>query len=190
MKQVQIKITSLKYMKVLLHVCCAPCGGQVINELKKQGHEVAVLFFNPNISPKEEYDLRFQEVKRYCDKLEIELIEGEYNHLSWLQKVKGHEGDPEQGERCKICFAARLSETAQVAAETDFDAIATTLTISPHKPAEIVNQVGEEVCGLYGIKFITEIWRKNEGYKKSCEISKQEDFHRQDYCGCEFSIRS
>jgi epoxyqueuosine reductase len=176
-------------MKILLHACCAPCGGQVINELKKQGHEVAVFFFNPNVYPQAEYELRMKEVKRYCDKLGVELIEGKYEHTEWLDKVKGHETDPEKGDRCKICFGARLSEVAQVAAELGFEAIATTLTISPHKEAEVVNQVGEEVCAIYGLKFINEIWRKNDGYKKSCRISHDEDFHRQDYCGCEFSRR-
>ena len=175
-------------MKILLHACCAPCGGQVINELKKEGHEVSVYFFNPNIFPEDEYCLRLSEVKRFTDELKMKLIEGKYNHDEWLLSIKGYENEPEKGERCRRCFMHRLAEVAQKAQEEGFDAFASTLTISPHKPAEMVNQIGHELAGFYNLKFIDNIWRKNEGYKKSCEISKEYDFHRQDYCGCEFTL--
>ncbi len=177
--------------KILIHVCCAPCGGQVIKEIENivgTGLDLFVLFFNPNIYPQEEYELRKAEVKRYCDKLKIEFIEGQYNHQAWLDNVKGYETEKEGGKRCELCFTYRLQELAQIASEKDCDAIATTLTISPHKPAELINEIGKEMAEMYGLEFISEIWRKNEGYKKSCEISKKEDFHRQTYCGCEFSM--
>ncbi len=176
-------------MKILLHSCCAPCGGQVISELTKHGHEVAVYFYNPNIFPEDEYQLRLQEVRRYTDELGIKLIQGKYAHDEWLDLVKGLENEPEKGSRCQKCFMHRLAEVAQKAHELGFEAFASTLTISPHKPAEMINQIGHELADFYGLQFIDNIWRKNEGYKKSCKISEEHHFHRQDYCGCEFSIR-
>ncbi len=175
--------------KVLLHTCCAPCGGYVIEQLKQMGYEVVSFFYNPNIFPKEEYELRFNEVKRYCEKYKIKLIEGEYDHEGWLEKVKGLEKEPEKGKRCEVDFTLRLSETAQVAQEKNFNAIATTLTISPHKPAEMINEIGHEMAQMYGLEFIDNVWRKGEGFKKSCQLCEKEHFHRQNYCGCEFSIR-
>ena len=176
-------------MKVLLHDCCAPCGAQVIKELQKDGHEVTVYYYNPNIFPEKEYQVRLNEMKRYSKKLGVDLIEGKYEHDEWLLAVKGFEAEPEGGARCEKCFMKRLSEVAQKAQEDGFEAFASTLTISPHKNAEVINRIGHELADFYNLEFIDTVWRKNEGYKKSCEISKEEDFHRQNYCGCEFSIR-
>jgi len=175
-------------MKVLLHDCCAPCGAEVIENLKNNGHEVAVYFYNPNIFPAEEYDLRLTEMKRYAKKLNVPLIIGRYEHDEWLAAIEGLENEPEGGARCEKCFQKRLAEVAQKASEEGFEAFATTLTISPHKPATLINKIGKEFADFYGLKFIDTIWRKNDGYKRSCEISKKEDFHRQSYCGCEFSL--
>jgi len=176
-------------MKVLLHDCCAPCGAQVVNALREDGHEVSVYFYNPNISPEDEYNLRLAEMKRYCAKTKTPLIVGKYEHDEWLLIVKGLESEPEGGKRCEKCFQKRLAEVAQKAQEENFEAFATTLTISPHKNAEVINKIGHELADFYGLKFIDTVWRKNEGYKKSCQISTEEGFHRQNYCGCEFSIR-
>ena len=173
-------------MRVLLHDCCAPCGAQVINALKQDGHSVSVYFYNPNIFPREEYDLRLAEMKRYAEKLNVPLIVGKYEHDEWLEFVKGFEKEPEGGARCEKCFQKRLAEVAQKASEEGFDAFATTLTISPHKPAEAINRIGKELADFYGLKFIDTIWRKNEGYKKSCEIGRREGFYRQEFCGCGF----
>ena len=118
----------------------------------------------------------------------MDLIKGKYEHDEWLEFVKGLENEPERGARCEKCFQKRLSEVAQKASEEGFDAYASTLTISPHKPAEMVNNIGKEFVDFYGIEFIDSIWRKNDGFKKSCKISDEEHFHRQDYCGCEFSL--
>ncbi|MEK7159370.1 MAG: epoxyqueuosine reductase QueH [Patescibacteria group bacterium] len=175
-------------MKVLLHDCCAPCGAEVIENLKNNGHEVAVYFYNPNIFPMEEYELRLAEMKRYAKKLDVSLIIGKYEHDEWLESVKGFDQEPEGGKRCEKCFQKRLSEVAQKASEEGFEALATTLTISPHKPAGLINKIGKEFADFYGLKFIDTIWRKNDGYKRSCDISKKENFHRQNYCGCEFSF--
>ena len=176
-------------MKILLHSCCAPCAGQVIRELKEQGFEVVVYYYNPNIWPEDEYKLRLKEIEKYCQKENVELIVGKYEHEDWLDFVRGFENEPEKGKRCEKCFQKRLGEVAQKASEMGFDAYASTLTISPHKPAEIINKIGQAFAEFYGLEFVDKIWRKNEGYKKSCEISHEEGFHRQDYCGCEFSLR-
>jgi epoxyqueuosine reductase len=176
-------------MKVLLHACCAPCGGQVIKELQEGGHKVIVYYYNPNVFPEDEYKLRMNEVERYTKEMGVKLIKGKYEHDEWLEFVKGLETEPEKGKRCEKCFQKRLGEAAQRASEEGCEAYTSTLTISPHKPAEMVNRIGQEFADFYGLQYIDTIWRKNDGYKKSCEICEKHDFHRQDYCGCEFSIR-
>lgn len=113
---------------------------------------------------------------------------GKYEHDEWLALVEGFGNEPEGGARCEKCFQKRLAEVAQKASEEGFEALATTLTISPHKPAGLINKIGKEFADFYGLKFIDTIWRKDDGYKRSCEISKKENFHRQNYCGCEFSL--
>jgi predicted adenine nucleotide alpha hydrolase (AANH) superfamily ATPase len=176
-------------MKVLLHCCCAVCAGAVIERLKKDGHEVVAFFYNPNIFPREEYDLRRDEVARYCGEFSVDFMEGEYDHAGWLKKVEGRIDEPEGGKRCEICFAIRLSEAAQKAGEENCDAMATTLTISPHKNAEVVNRIGKECAAVYGLEFLDTIWRKADGFKRACQIAKEKEFYHQDYCGCEYSCR-
>jgi len=176
-------------MKVLLHDCCAPCGAQVVKILKEQGHELLVYFYNPNIMPVTEYELRRDEMIRFCKKNGIKIFEGKNEHDEWLSSVSGYEHEPEGGARCKQCFMKRLSEAAQKAQEENCDALATTLTMSPRKNVKLINQIGQELAEFYGLKFIDTIWRDNEGYKKACALSKEEGFHRQNYCGCEFSFR-
>src|SRR3989339_699092 len=173
--------------RILLHTCCAPCGGYVIKKLQSMGYEVTVFYYNPNVFPEDEYKLRLNEAKRFCAKEKVDLIEGGYNYNEWKQKIKGFENEPEKGHRCEICIGLRLLETAQVAIENEFEAFATTLTISPHKSAEMVNKIGHEATTLYNIKFVDNVWRKEDGFKKSCDLAEKESFHRQDYCGCEFS---
>ncbi|MBI5077511.1 epoxyqueuosine reductase QueH [Candidatus Falkowbacteria bacterium] len=176
-------------MKILLHDCCAPCGAFVVQELIKNGHEVMVYFYNLNIFPEDEYKSRLSEMERYCKKNNIPLIVGQYVHNEWLESVRGLENESEGGQRCEKCFLQRLNETAQKAMEEKFDGFATTLTISPHKPAEVINKIGRELAEFYGLKFIDTVWRKADGFKKSCALSAKENFHRQNYCGCEFSVR-
>ncbi len=174
-------------MKILLHVCCAVCGGAVIEKLKQDGNEVAAFFYNPNIFPEEEYSRRRDEASRICKEAGIEFVEGECDYKSWLEKVKEYAAEREGGKRCEICFAIRLSEAAQKASELGCDAIATTLTISPHKNAEVINKIGKECSEIYGLKFIDTIWRKAGGFKRACEIAKEKDIYHQHYCGCEYS---
>jgi len=174
-------------MNLLLHDCCAPCGIFVLKELQKAGYAVSVFYCNPNIFPKEEFIWRRDEMKKFCQKNGIDFIEQDYNHDDWLTTIKGFESEPEKGERCRLCFAKRLAETAQYAAGKGFNFLATTLTISPHKNSAIINEIGRDVAELYGLKFIDVDWKKDNGYQQAVEMSKIEKFHRQDYCGCEFS---
>lgn len=188
-------------MKVLLHICCAVCAGAVIEKLKQDDNKVIAFFYNPNIFPEEEYARRQVEAMRVCKELGVEFIEGENDHAchaeatpkagqrrgGWLEKVKEYAAEREGGKRCEICFAIRLSEASQKAKEIGCDAIATTLTISPHKNTEVVNRVGKECSEIYGLEFIDTIWRKAGGFKRACEIAKEKNVYHQNYCGCEFS---
>jgi len=176
-------------MKVLLHACCAVCAAAVIKKLQSKGHQLIVFFYNPNIFPEEEYQRRKQELERFFRKNQIIFLEGNYNHQDWLDKVKAYSHSPEGGQRCQICFCLRLSEAAQVAREQRCQALATTLTISPHKNPENINKIGKEMAEIYGLEFLAQVWRKQGGYEQACQIAKQERFYRQNYCGCEFSQR-
>lgn len=174
--------------KILLHSCCAPCSAHIIQELAKE-YEVTLFYFNPNIFPGEEYQKRLAEVKKYLGKIKVDLIEGEYNHQFWLEKIKGYENEPERGKRCHICYQMRLVETASKAKEFGFDVFCSTLSISPHKDAEMINKIGQELSKEHKIEYLESNWKKQEGFKKACDISREEGFYRQDYCGCEFSIK-
>lgn len=176
-------------MKLLLHVCCAPCSAYVIEQLQKD-HEVSLFYFNPNIYPDSEYEIRKNESQRYAKDLGIEFVEKKLEHNIWLEKVRGLENEKERGKRCFICYKYRLEETAKYAKESGFDIFTTTLSISPHKSSEMINLAGKEIGKEIGVKYLEADWKKDGGFKKSCEISKENDFYRQNYCGCEFSIRN
>lgn len=175
--------------KILLHDCCAPCGAYVLDQLLKTGYTVTVFFYNPNIFPQEEYDWRKAEMKRYCAKRKVDFIDDDYDHQDWVDHVKHLASEPERGERCRLCFAIRLSEAAQKASELGIENFATTLSISPWKSTEMINEVGREVASIYGIEFLENDWKEDDGFKKACLLSKQENFRRQNYCGCEYSIK-
>ncbi len=174
--------------ELLLHSCCAPCSAYVIKELQKK-YKVTLFYFNPNIFPEEEYQKRLKEAKKYCQKIKVDFIEGEYNHQDWLEKIKGYEQEPERGKRCQICYKVRLEKTALEAKKLGFDMFCSTLSISPHKDAQMINKIGQELSEQYQIEYLASDWKKQEGFKKSCDISKEEGFYRQDYCGCEFSMK-
>ncbi len=175
-------------MKLLLHVCCAPCSAYVIEQLQKD-YLVSLFYFNPNIFPEEEYDTRKNESEKYAKKLGIEFIEHKINHNDWLAKINGFENEKERGKRCLVCYKYRLEETARYARDNGFDIFTSTLSISPHKSSEMINLAGNEIEKEIGIKYLEADWKKDGGFKKSCEISKENEFYRQSYCGCEFSIR-
>jgi hypothetical protein len=172
-------------MKLLLHTCCAPCSAYVLELLKK--YEVSVFYYNPNIDTIEEYERRKSECQKYCEKNDISFIEEKYNPNEWSLYIEGLEAEPEGGKRCANCFELRLKKTSEFAKENGYDIFATTLSISPHKNSGLINQIGNRISEQTGVKFHESDWKKEDGYKKSCEISKKEGFYRQNYCGCRYS---
>ena len=173
---------------ILLHSCCAPCSTYPIEQLIQIGFKINLFYYNPNIHPEKEYRARLKEMKFYLAKYPtIKLIEAEYEIKKWFKLIKGLEKEPERGKRCDICYQMRLEKTAQVAKKNNFDFFASTLSISPHKKAAVISQLGKQLADKYKIKFFDRDWKKQNGFKISCEISKRENFYRQDYCGCVFS---
>ena len=168
--------------KLLLHCCCAPCSSAVIEKLKEY-FEITFFYYNPNIFPEEEYVLRKQEFK----KLNVNVVDLKYNHADFLNLVKGYEQEPEGCARCKICIAQRMDKTFAYAVENGFEVVTTTLSISPHKDAEFINTLGENLEKKYGVKYLHADFKKENGYLRSIQICKDMNIYRQDYCGCEFS---
>lgn len=175
--------------KLLVHACCGPCATQVI-ELLSRDYRVTAFFYNPNIQPEEEYLNRLAALETFCRIKDIELVSGSYDHQEWLELVAGLEDQPEGGKRCEVCFAMRLQKTALVAVEHGFKAFSTTLSISPHKDARVINSIGRETGIQHNIIFLQGDFKKDNGYRKSCELSRQYGLYRQKYCGCLFSKNS
>ncbi len=176
--------------RLLLHVCCAPCSSAVLEYLS-QYFAITLLYYNPNISPREEYDKREAELKRLVSEMElvhpVHLLPCDYDGQAFVEAARGLEGEPEGGARCEACFRLRLEYAAQEAARLHFDYYTTTLTISPMKNAPLLNQLGEEMGGKYGVAHLPSDFKKKNGYKRSVELSKEYGLYRQDYCGCAFS---
>lgn len=182
-----------KVPTLFLHSCCAPCSSYVLEYLSVY-FRITVFYFNPNISPDEEYRKRVEEQKRLIGAYNeeggrylIALAEGDYEPACFLEMAEGLEECPEGGARCIQCFTLRLRETAMLGKAGGYDYFATTLTISPMKNAEIINKIGEELAGEYHIRWLPSDFKKKDGYLRSLELSKQYDLYRQDYCGCVFS---
>lgn len=181
-----MSLVTSNHPKLLLHMCCAGCSPYVIDLLKKD-YEVTGLFYNPNIHPKNEYQLRLNEAKNLAKTYDIELRCEEYDVSEWFGSIKGMENEPEGGRRCEACFRMRLEKTAQCAREENFDIIATTLTISPHKKAETINRTGCEAVKKYGVHFLESNFKKKNGFKRTTEMSEILGIYRQNYCGCVYS---
>ena len=173
--------------KLLLHVCCAPCSPHVIGLLQKE-FALTAFFYNPNIHPREEYNRRLAEVERYCGENKIDLLKGEYDTVRWFSAVKGMEEQKEGGRRCEICYRVRLEKTALAARDHGMSCFAATLTVSPYKKALVINRIGREAGERYSIMFYEADFKKQNGFKKSCELSKHYNFYRQTYCGCTYSM--
>lgn len=177
---------------LLLHSCCAPCSSYVIEYLS-QYFDVTVFYYNPNISEADEYNKRAEEQKRLINEMncmhEVKFIEGEHEPSKYFEGVKGFEECKEGGERCFICYEMRLRETARVAKEGGFDYFTTTLSISPLKDSQKLNEIGHALGEEYGVEYLLSDFKKKEGYKRSIELSKEYGLYRQDYCGCIFSKR-
>lgn len=176
--------------QLLLHACCAPCSSYVLEYLAAH-FDITVFFYNPNIAPEAEYRFRAQELQRLLNELPTErvvrYIEASYEPERFFALSRGLETIPEGGERCFRCYRLRLEETARVAAMKGFDYFTTTLSISPHKNAAKLNELGEELAELYGVPYLFSDFKKKNGYRRSCELSALYGLYRQDYCGCVFS---
>lgn len=175
---------------LLLHSCCAPCSSYCIEYLS-QFFYVTVFYYNPNIYPDEEYYHRVKEqqrfIKEFPTKYPVKFIEGDYDKSSFYEIAKGLEKEPEKGKRCHRCYDLRLRRTAAVAKEKGFDFFSTTLTISPMKDSQVLNEIGASIGKELGINWLYSDFKKREGYKRSTEISREYDMYRQDYCGCVYS---
>ena len=178
--------------KILLHSCCAPCSTAVIERLYDD-YDIVILYYNPNIYPEEEYIKRKNEEIKYIKHLnetglKISMLDCDYESEKFYEAIKGYENEREGGARCAICFKLRLSETAKKAKEFGFDIFGTTLTVSPHKNAELINFIGKSIEKELNVRFLESNFKKQNGYKRSVELSKQNNIYRQAYCGCEFAL--
>ena len=178
--------------KLLLHSCCAPCSSSVITFLNKY-FDITILYYNPNISPIEEYNKRKEEQIRLINTIKTEgkldIIDCDYDNDLYEERIKGYEDCPERGARCTICFNLRLEKTAKIAKEKGYDYFCSTLSVSPYKNAKLINEIGIELSKKYQIKWLYSDFKKADGYKKSIELSKEYNLYRQDYCGCKYSVR-
>lgn len=178
-------------MKILLDACCAPCSVPAIERLQIEfpGADIIIYANNSNIQPEEEYKKRLQNIKRIAAYYNKEVIVEEYNPDEWHEFVKGLEQEPEGGKRCEKCYEFRLKKAAEFASKNKFSMLATTLTTGPPKKAELINKIGKKVCMPLKIKFIEDDFKKKDGFLISTKKSKELNLYRQDYCGCEYSIR-
>ena len=176
--------------RLLLHCCCAPCSSYV-TEYLHEFFDITVYFYNPNITEIEEYEKRKDELKRYLSEVSfgggISWIDADYEPEAFFEMAKGLENEPERGRRCEGCFRLRLEKTALAAVEHGFELFCTTLSISPHKDADLLMSVGEELADRYGLSYLPSDFKKKGGYQRSIELSREYDLYRQNYCGCIFS---
>lgn len=176
--------------KLLLHSCCAPCSGEVMEAILASGIEFSIFFYNPNIHPRKEYELRKDENVRFAEEHAIPFIDADYDRDEWFKRAKGMEMEPERGIRCTMCFDMRFERTALYAYENGFDVITSSLGISRWKNMEQINGSGVRAAAKYpGIIYWTYNWRKKGGSARMLEISKREKFYMQEYCGCAYSLR-
>ena len=174
---------------VLLHTCCAPCSSAIIEALLQNGIRPVIYYCNPNIYPKEEYEIRKNECTRYAQSLGLEIVDADYDHDNWLEAMKGMENEPERGGRCLRCFKFRLSRTAQYAQTRGIKVITTTLASSRWKSLDQINEAGYQACEGLDVVWWDRNWRKGGLQERRLQIIKEYDFYNQLYCGCEFSMR-
>lgn len=170
--------------KVLLHICCGVCASSVVQKLREENLDVTGFFYNPNIHPREEYFRRLELAEQVAGILKFELIPGAYDKEDWFRRTGGLENEPEGGLRCPICFRMRLEETQKKAKEMGVKKFTTTLTVSPHKKSEVVNEIGRAVSAS---EFLSRDFKKQDGFKLAMEFAKRYNLYRQDYCGCIYS---
>lgn len=180
--------SSGKHPSLLLHACCAPCSSYVLEYLEKY-FDITVFFYNPNISPRQEYLRRSAEIARLISEMcpDVRLVEGKYEPERFYEMSKGLENEPERGARCLKCYRLRLEESASAALSLSCDYFTTTLSISPQKDSAVLNSIGGDVGDKYGISYLYSDFKKRGGFKRSTELSEKYGLYRQDFCGCIFS---
>ena len=190
MKEILESLPKDKTLNLLLHSCCGPCSTQVISTLTPY-FNITVLYYNPNIEPKEEYEKRKQEQIRFIKEFKpinkLDFMDFDYDNDAFESMAKGLENEPEGGLRCHKCFELRLLKTAKIGKENNFDYFCTTLTVSPHKNSQVINKIAEDVEKKVDIKYLYSDFKKEEGYKKSIDYAKEYNLYRQNYCGCHYS---
>ena len=176
--------------RLLLHSCCAPCSSYVIEYLSNY-FDITIFYYNPNISPIEEYLKRKDEQIRLINTIstigKLDIIDCDYDNNLYEEAIKGLEFEPERGKRCTVCFNLRLDKTANKAKELNYDYFATTLTVSPYKNSNLINDIGMEIQNKYNVKYLMSDFKKKNGYKRSIELSKKYNLYRQNFCGCKYS---
>jgi len=172
--------------KMLVHLCCAPDALYVLS-LLKEDYEVCGYFYNPNIHPRQEYDLRLDETRKVARVLDIKLYEEIYDDERWLTITQKFKEEPEKGRRCNVCYALRLERTAKKASELGFNIFTTVMSLSPWKKAETLNRMGRMFANRHGIRFLEADFKKKDGFRKSLQLSKDHGLYRQNYCGCVYS---
>ncbi len=174
---------------LLLHSCCAPCSSACLERLKEH-FKITVLYYNPNVDEKEEYEKRKAEQIRFLERTGwADFLDCDHDEESFERMATGLEEEPERGKRCYECYGLRLNKTAEIAAQNKFDYFATTLTLSPYKNAEWLNELGAKAGGRYEVNYLFSDFKKGGGYYRSTELSKEYGLYRQDFCGCRFSKR-
>ena len=185
-----ILLTVKPHTRLLIHSCCGPCSSYVLSYLKDY-FDITIVYYNPNIYPSDEYYKRYNEQKRLIKEMfnnEIHVLDIDYDYMTYDNYIKGYESEHEGGLRCHLCYRLRLEQTAKLAKENNFDYFCTTLSVSPYKDSQILNEIGKELAEKYQIKYLYSDFKKKEGYKKSIEYSKKYNLYRQNYCGCKYSI--
>jgi predicted adenine nucleotide alpha hydrolase (AANH) superfamily ATPase len=173
-------------LKMLVHVCCAPDALYVLGVLK-ENYGVSGYFYNPNIHPHEEYDLRLKETKKVAEVLKVKLFEDIYDDERWFEITRKFKEEPEKGRRCDVCYAMRFDMTAQKTSQLGFDIFTSVMSLSPWKKADVLNRIGKMFAHKYKVNFLEANFKKKDGFRKSIELSKQYGLYRQDYCGCLYS---
>ena len=173
-------------MKVVLHICCGVCAAGAAEALTAEGHQIIGFFYNPNIHPPEEYQRRLETARKVAQELNFSLEAPAYEPKEWHSLAGSLKDEPEGGKRCQVCFRLRLEKTHDYMAACGADAFTTTLTISPHKSAQAINEIGKEIGGD---KFLIRDFKKKDGFKRAMQLAKKWELYRQDYCGCIYSMR-
>jgi len=174
--------------KLLLHICCGPCATWSAKELMKT-YQVVLYFYNPNIWPREEWQKRLIAARQVADAYGLPIIVEDSDEAVWLDQAQPFADEPERGKRCHLCYSWRLKKTIERAEQDNFDYFATSLTVSPYKDKEAINQIGQTIAQNSQVKYLTTDFQKNDGYRQSIILSKELGLYRQKYCGCQFTAR-